>query len=88
MTEFRVDPRQTTAEERAEGVRQAQVLFKLNHTMPFTDEYYAYVQFAGECSPGRMLRYMHISSCWLDPKYAILKLSSCDVASGFGGKTE
>ena len=38
MTEFRVDPRQTTAEERAEGVRQAQVLFKLNHTMPFTDE--------------------------------------------------
>ena len=43
MTEFRVDPRQTTAEERAEGVRQAQVLFKLNHTMPFTDEYNALV---------------------------------------------
>lgn len=34
-----VDPRLTTAEERAEGVRQAQVLFKLNHTMPYTEEY-------------------------------------------------
>ena len=29
-----VDPRLTTAEEHAEYVRQAQVLFKLNHTMP------------------------------------------------------
>ncbi len=44
MEAFRVDPRQTTAEEHAEGVRQAQVLFKLNHTMPFTDEYYALVR--------------------------------------------
>jgi acetyltransferase-like isoleucine patch superfamily enzyme len=39
MQEFRVDPRLITAEERAEGVRQAQVLFKLNHTMPYTEEY-------------------------------------------------
>ncbi|MBQ6074093.1 MAG: acyltransferase [Bacteroidales bacterium] len=44
MEVFKVDPRQTTAEEHAEGVRQAQVLFKLNHTMPFTDEYYALVR--------------------------------------------
>jgi len=41
MEEQRVDPRLATAEERAEGVRQAQVLFKLNHTMPYTDEYNA-----------------------------------------------
>ena len=41
MQEQRVDPRLTTAEEHAEGVRQAQVLFKLNHTMPYTDEYNA-----------------------------------------------
>ena len=39
-----VDPRKTTAEERAEGVRQAQVLFQLNHTMPYTDEYNALVR--------------------------------------------
>ena len=39
MEETIVDPRLTTAEERAEGVRQAQVLFKLNHTMPYTEEY-------------------------------------------------
>ena len=41
MKEFIVDPRQTTPEEHAEGVRQAQTLFKLNHTMPFTEEYNA-----------------------------------------------
>ena len=36
-----VDPRKTTPKEHAEGVRQAQALFKLNHTMPYTDEYNA-----------------------------------------------
>ena len=41
MKEFIVDPRQTTPEEHAEGVRQAQTLFKLNHTMPFSEEYNA-----------------------------------------------
>ena len=44
MQETIVDPRLTTAEEHAEGVRQAQVLFKLNHTMPYTDEYNALVR--------------------------------------------
>ena len=44
MEEMRVDPRQLTPEERAEGIRQAQVLFKLNHTMPYTDEYNALVK--------------------------------------------
>ena len=44
MEEMRVDPRQLTPEERAEGICQAQVLFKLNHTMPYTDEYNALVK--------------------------------------------
>ena len=44
MQETIVDPRLTTAEEHAEGVRQAQVLFHLNHTMPYTDEYNALVR--------------------------------------------
>ena len=44
MEEKRVDPRLTTPEERAEGVRQVQVLFKLNHTMPYTEEYNALVK--------------------------------------------
>ncbi len=35
----RVDTRKLTPEQMTEGVRQAQVLFKLNHTMPYTDEY-------------------------------------------------
>ena len=38
-----VDPRHTTSEEMTEGIRQAQVLFKLNHTMPYTEEYNALV---------------------------------------------
>lgn len=44
MEALRVDPSQTTAAEHAEGVRQAQVLFRLNHTMPFTDEYNSLVK--------------------------------------------
>ena len=44
MQETIVDPRLTTTEEHTEGVRQAQVLFKLNHTMPYTDEYNALVR--------------------------------------------
>ncbi|MBQ6732002.1 MAG: hypothetical protein IJR06_02665 [Paludibacteraceae bacterium] len=34
-----VDPRKTTPEERDFYVHQAQLLFKFNHTMPYTDEY-------------------------------------------------
>ena len=44
MQETIVDPRLNSAEENTEGVRQAQVLFKLNHTMPYTDEYNALVR--------------------------------------------
>ena len=41
MQECIVDPRQSTPEELAEGMRQARTLFKLNHTIPYTDEYNA-----------------------------------------------
>lgn len=41
MQEFIVDPRLSTPEELAEGAHQAQTLFKLNHTMPYTEEYTA-----------------------------------------------
>lgn len=39
--EFIVDPRQTTPEEMTMYTQQAQTLFKLNHTMPYTAEYNA-----------------------------------------------
>ena len=39
MEEIRIDMRKQTPEERAQGVRDAQLCFKLNHTMPYTDEY-------------------------------------------------
>ena len=41
MKEEIVDPRLTTPEESAMYTHQAQTLFKLNHTMPYTDEYNA-----------------------------------------------
>lgn len=37
--EIRYDIRNSTAEERANGKRLTQLLFKLNHTMPMSDEY-------------------------------------------------
>lgn len=39
MNAIIVDPRKTTPEERDFYVHQAQLLFKFNHTMPYTDEY-------------------------------------------------
>ena len=39
MSEFRVDMRQTTQEEIQRARHYAQLIFTLNHTMPFTDEY-------------------------------------------------
>ena len=37
--EERIDIRESTPEEREEGQRQAKLLFQINHTMPFTEEY-------------------------------------------------
>ena len=39
--EIRVDLRQSTPEDRAEGQRCAKLLFQLNHTMPYSEEYSA-----------------------------------------------
>lgn len=37
--EIRVDVRTASIKESTEGQRQTKILFQLNHTMPFTDEY-------------------------------------------------
>ena len=39
MEELRVDMRERTPEEQAVYDRQAQLMYKLNHTMPRTEEY-------------------------------------------------
>ncbi|MBQ6099604.1 MAG: hypothetical protein IJL02_07055 [Methanobrevibacter sp.] len=39
MEEFRVDMREMTPEELELGAKQAQTVFKLNHTMPMSEEY-------------------------------------------------
>ena len=44
MDEIRIDLRKATPEERTQGMKEAQNCFKLNHTMPYTDEYNALVK--------------------------------------------
>lgn len=39
MEAFVVDPRETTAEERERGMRDVKLVFSINHTMPYTEEY-------------------------------------------------
>ena len=39
MEEVRIDMRKQTPEGVAQGMKEAQLCFKLNHTMPYTDEY-------------------------------------------------
>ena len=39
MEELRIDMRKQTPEEREQSVKDAQLCFKLNHTMPYNDEY-------------------------------------------------
>lgn len=49
--EIRVDMRKMTAEERAKGAAIMQLLYKLNHTMPMTEEY---LDVLGELFEGRI----------------------------------
>lgn len=39
MEAFIVDPRKTTPEEMERGMRDVKLVFAINHTMPYTDEY-------------------------------------------------
>lgn len=39
MEAFVVDPRKTTSEEMERGMRDVKLVFEINHTMPYTDEY-------------------------------------------------
>ena len=39
MEEIRIDMRELTPEEQAQGVKEVQLCFRLNNTMPFTKEY-------------------------------------------------
>ena len=56
MEEIRIDMRKQTPEEREQSVKNAQLCFKLNHTMPYTDEYNDLVkQLFGEFGEGSRL---------------------------------
>ena len=56
MEEIIIDLRKQTPEEREQGTREAQLCFKLNHTMPYTPEYNELVnQLFGEFGEGSRL---------------------------------
>lgn len=44
MEEFRIDMRKPEEADPAEGIRCSQLCFKINHTMPYTEEYDALVK--------------------------------------------
>lgn len=54
MEGFTVDPRKTTPEEFERGLRDARLVFNINHTMPYTEEYDRLVQqlFDGKIGKG------------------------------------
>ncbi len=57
MEAFRVDPRKTTPEEMERGMRDVKLVFGINHTMPYTDEYNQLVKelFEGNIGEGSMV---------------------------------
>ena len=57
--ELRVDMRQTTPEESEKWKRQTQLVFELNHTMPYTDTTRLYRNCLKAIS-AKMLRYMRL----------------------------
>lgn len=53
MEEIRIDLSKATPEEIEQGINDAQLCFKLNHTMPYTEEYDDLVkQIFGEIGEG------------------------------------
>ena len=54
MEGFIVDPRQSGPEEFQKGMRDVKLVFAINHTMPYTEEYDALVNelFAGKIGEG------------------------------------
>ena len=56
MEEIIIDLRKQTPEQREQGIREAQLCFKLNHTLPLTPEYTELVnQLFGEFGEGSRL---------------------------------
>ena len=57
MEAFIVDPRKTTPSEMERGMRDVKLVFSINHTMPYTDEYNNLVKelFNGNIGDGSMV---------------------------------
>lgn len=57
MEELRIDPLELTQAEREQGMRDVRLVFGINHTMPYTNEYTALVQelFEGNIGEGSIV---------------------------------
>ena len=73
MNEFRVDMRQTSQEEIQRAKHYAQLIFTLNHTMPFTDEYNHILK---EIFGSRLGAGATITACVTIGRYAIVGAAS------------
>ena len=65
--EIRVDVRTASIKESTEGQRQTKILFQINHTMPFTDEYNHLLKelFGNNLGDGSMISPpLKWSMCW------------------------
>ena len=63
--EIRVDVRTASIKESTEGQRQTKILFQINHTMPFTDEYNQMINYYNK---RYLTQYNNLSNCMIDIK--------------------
>lgn len=86
--EIRVDVRTASIKESTEGQRQAKILFQINHTMPFTDEYNHLLKelFGNNLGDGSIYRKTRNCGSWICSDKGCTGLCSSSWKSGKSNK--
>ena len=86
--EIRVDVRTASIKESTEGQRQTKILFQINHTMPFTDEYNHLLKelFGNNLGDGSMYRKTRTCGSWICSDKGCTGLCSSSWKSGKSNK--
>ncbi len=86
--EIRVDVRTASIKESTEGQRQTKILFQINHTMPFTDEYNDLLKelFENNLGDGSMYRKTRNCGSWICSDKGCTGLCSSSWKSGKSNK--
>lgn len=86
--EIRVDVRTASIKESTEGQRQTKILFQINHTMPFTDEYNHLLKelFGNNLGDGSMHRKTRNCGSWICSDKGCTGLCSSSWKSGKSNK--